>query len=77
MPRILEIRVTAYKFSKFPNLLYHSNKWWFNGAEIPEIFNNGSLCFLIAGRKYGKNKFLKERRKDAIKCTIIIDNCPF
>lgn len=77
MTRILEIRVTAYKFSNFTNLLYHSNKWWFDGAEVKEIYNNGSLSFLIAGVKYGKNKFLKQRRKDAIKCTIIIDNCPF
>ena len=66
----------GYKFTNFEKLTYHSSKWWYNGVEVKQVVNNGSLSLLIAGVKYGKVKFLKARRKDAVKCEIA-DDCPF
>jgi hypothetical protein len=75
--RIKEIRVEGWKFSGFEGLLYYQCKWWYNGVLVKEVYNNGSMALLINGVKYGKDKFLKARRKDAVKVVLVVDDLPF
>jgi hypothetical protein len=77
--RIKETRIEAYKFHNYPNLVFHSGKFWQNDFEVKEVANNGSISLIINGVKKGKIKLLKELRNknNYYKCTIIIDECPF
>ena len=79
MTRILETRIDGYKFHSQPQLVWHSNKFWFNEVQVKEVYNNGSMAMVVGGVKRGKEKFLKELRKkgNAYKCTIVVDCAPF
>jgi hypothetical protein len=77
--RVKETRIECYKFHQYPNLSFHSGKFWYNEIEVKEIYNNGSISLLINGIKKGKTKLLNQLRqpKNYYKCTIVIDECPF
>jgi len=72
--RIDKIEVVGYCFPSFPGLVLHSNKFWLDEEPVKEIYNNGSAAFVIGGVKKGKKKLLAALRKEAIKCTIVLDN---
>ena len=75
--RIEAIEIVGYLFPSFPGLVFHSNKFWLNEIEVAEVYNNGSLALVIHGTKKGKTKLLKQLRKEAVKCMIKVNLCPF
>lgn len=72
-----EVRVTGYRFPSYEGLIFHSGKFWLHEAEVKEVYNNGSLSMVIHGVKRGKEKLLKQLRKEAVKCIIDFIDIPF
>ena len=67
-------QVQGWIFPSKPGLVWHSGKWWVNGIETRQVYNNGSLSVLYAGSKCS----IKKLRKEAQPCNITIhDDCPF
>lgn len=66
---IKEVIVEGYRFASVPNLFFHSGKFWMNGKEVRQVYNNGSKALLLYGVS---KKSIKQLRKQAIKCTITI-----
>lgn len=69
MPKIKEVKVNGYGFRGYDGLFWHSGKFWFNDAEVKQVYNNGSLSLLIYGTS---KKSIKQLRKLAYPCQIII-----
>mgnify|MGYP000970668739 CR=1 FL=1 len=67
------IRIDGYLFNGFPELVFHSHKWWIDEKETKPIYNNGSLSI----NYYGSKKSIKQLRKLAVKCQIEIIKLPF
>jgi len=76
MSRVKEIQVKGYYFTNVPNLFWHSGKFWMNGKEVKQVYNNGSLSLLLYG---SSKKSIKRLRKCARPCTITIyeEQLPF
>lgn len=72
MPKIKEVKIIGYGFRGYDGLFWHSNKFWFNDKELKKVYNNGSLCLVL----YGSKKSIKQLRKLAYKCEIIIYSEP-
>ncbi len=68
MPRIKEVKIDGYGFRGYEGLFWHSGKFWFNDLELKKVYNNGSLSLLI----YGSKKSIRQLRKVAYPCEIII-----
>lgn len=72
MPQIKEVKVSGYGFTGYDGLFWHSGKFWFNNTEVKKVYNNGSIAILL----YGTKKSIKQLRKLAYPCTIIIHTDP-
>ncbi len=77
MRKIDSIKIIGYIFPEFPNLIFHSGKFWVGENEVQEVYNNGSMSMVIYGVKRGKKKLLPRLRKQAVKCTIELNKYPF
>lgn len=72
MRRIREIKIQGYGFRGYEGLFWHSGKFWFDGRELKKVYNNGSISILI----YGSKKSIRQLRKVAFPCEIVIYNEP-
>lgn len=77
MKKIDSIKIDGYVFPDFPNLIFHSGKFWIGEDEVKEVYNNGSVSMIIYGVKRGKKKLLPILRKQAVKCSIELTKSPF
>jgi hypothetical protein len=69
----LQPEIKGYIFQGYPNLTWHSGKFWNNDIPCKVIYNNGSLSILLNGAKISIDKL----RKAAKECTFNISQLPF
>lgn len=75
--RVHSVKIQGYTFPDFPNLLWHSGKFWVGEQRVKRVYNNGSNAMLIYGRKFGEKKWLPLLRRQAVRCEIELIGDPF